>query len=256
MARVADIMAIVEEIAPASLAESYDNTGLLAGHPDWEVRRVLTALDLTEAVVEEAVQAGAQLIVTHHPIFFRGRSHIREDDTEGAAVCALIRSRLALIAAHTNFDSASPGVNDALAGELGLEEVQAFDHGMRMGTLPRDMTPAELKASVEDRLRATVRLFAPHGRPIRRVAVLGGAGGDFYRQAIEIGAECFITGEVKHHEAIAACGQGLCLLEAGHLETERVAIKLLRSRLQERADALQYHISVIESRRGALWAAD
>ena len=100
------IMLILEQIAPRELSESYDNVGLLAGHPAQTVERVLVALDLTEGVVREAEKAGAQMIVTHHPIFFRGRKNIREDDAEGAAVCSLIRAHLALAAAHTNFDNA------------------------------------------------------------------------------------------------------------------------------------------------------
>ena len=95
-----DIMSILEQIAPRELSESYDNVGLLAGHPAQTVERVLVALDLTESVVREAEKAGAQMIVTHHPIFFRGRKNIREDDAEGAAVCSLIRAHLALAAAR------------------------------------------------------------------------------------------------------------------------------------------------------------
>ncbi|MBQ8953727.1 MAG: Nif3-like dinuclear metal center hexameric protein, partial [Clostridia bacterium] len=187
-------------------------------------------------------------IVTHHPIFFHSRKNIREDDAEGAAVCALIRERLALIAAHTNFDNASPGVNDALADALALQRVEEAPHGMRVGWLDEAVSVERLVWLVEEKLATRVRFYAVNDKPIRRVAVLGGAGGDFYEEAMALGADAFVTGEVKHHEALAACAQGLCMIEAGHYETEHIAIKLLANRLQARFDALQYNVTVAESR--------
>ena len=119
-ATVAQVLELVNGIAPFELAEPWDNVGLLAGRPDAAVERVLCALDLRMNVLEEAVRKGAQLIVTHHPILFRGRKNLCETDAEGRLLCALARSGIAMIAAHTNFDNASPGVNDALAAALGL----------------------------------------------------------------------------------------------------------------------------------------
>ena len=239
-----DIMSILEQIAPRELSESYDHVGLLAGHPAQSVERVLVALDLTESVVREAEKAGAQMIVTHHPIFFRGRKNIREDDAEGAAVCSLIRAHLALAAAHTNFDNAYPGVNDA----LGLENVETAPHGMRAGTLGEALTVAEFVDYVEKKLNTRARVYAAQDKRIERVAVLGGAGGDFFGEALSLGADAYVTGEVRHHDALAACAQGLCLIEAGHCETERVCVKLLAACLQNRCDELQYNVTVIESR--------
>lgn len=242
------LLNVLNVIAPPELSESYDNVGLLAGHPEQCVERVLVALDLTQDVVREAGHQGAQMIVTHHPIFFRGRKNIREDDAEGAAVCALIRAHLALAAAHTNFDNASPGVNDALAEVLSLENVRVAEHGMRVGVLAAPMTVRELTACVEDRLQTRARVYTAQDKDIKTVAVLGGAGGDFFTEAIELGADAYITGEVRHHDALAACAQGLCLIEAGHCETERVCVKLLANHLQKRCDELQYNVTVIESR--------
>jgi len=248
-ASVAQILTVLNGIAPPELAESYDNVGLLAGHPDWKVDCILTALDLTKGVVREAEEAGAQLIITHHPIFFHARKNIREDDTEGSAVCALIRAGKALIAAHTNFDNASPGVNDALAAALELHDVEIAPHGMRVGLLERPRSLEEFAAHVERKLDTKARLYSEGEKQICRVAVLGGAGGDFFEEAVALGADAYVTGEVKHHEALAACGQGLCMVEAGHHETEHISIKLLASRLQACCDALEYNITVIESRQ-------
>ena len=134
-ATVAQMLEIVNSIAPFELAEEWDNVGLLAGNPESIVERVLCALDLRLDVVKEAQNKGCQLIVTHHPILFRGRKNLLETDAEGRMLCALVRSGIAMIAAHTNFDNAHPGVNDALAAALGLEDVAVLENGMRLGTI-------------------------------------------------------------------------------------------------------------------------
>lgn len=240
------ILALLDEMAPPELREDYDNVGLLAGHPDWPVESVMVALDLTMGAVMEAKELGAQLIVTHHPILFRGRKNVREDDPEGAVVCELIRSRIGLIAAHTNFDNAPCGVNDALAGALGLEDVETLPQGMRVGTLRATLTPHQTVCMVEERLGGRARAYIPpeFDADIRRVAVCGGAGGTFYREALKAGAQAFLTGEIKHHEALEAVAHGLCIIEAGHYETEHIALKLLADGLQERIDAVQYNVTV------------
>ena len=122
MVPVSKMLELVGDIAPFELAEEWDNVGLLAGHPDWPVARAMVALDLTDGALREAAEKGVQLIVTHHPILLNGRKNLREDDGEGALLAALIRARIALIAAHTNYDSAPGGMNDVLAAALGLSE--------------------------------------------------------------------------------------------------------------------------------------
>lgn len=238
------INALVRDMAPVELAEPYDNVGLLAGHPNWSVERVLCALDLTPPVLREAEQIGAQLIVTHHPILFHARKNLREDDPEGALLCALVRSGRALIAAHTNFDAAQPGVNDCLAGELGLDAVRALEHGMRVGSWSG--TLEALAAHCERRLGAVVRRYGACGA-VERVAVMGGAGSEFWPLALAAGAQVYLTGEVRHHDALAAVQAGLAVLEAGHYHTERISVKGLRNGLQTRINALQYNVRVFES---------
>ena len=251
---IGQVLELLDEMAPPELAESYDNVGLLAGHPDWPVNRVLVALDLTLGAVEEAKAIGAQLIVTHHPILFRGRKNLREDDAEGAAVCAMIRAGIGLIAAHTNFDNAFCGVNDALAEALGLQNVQPLAPGVRIGSLEKAQTPESVGNMIEKRLGGRARVYAqrPDGL-IERVAVCGGAGGDFFELAAQAGAQAFITGEVKYHDALAAVAGGLCLIEAGHYETEHIAIKLLADGLQKRINAVQYNVTVNESAYAPFW---
>ena len=243
---VAQVLGLVNGIAPFELAEEWDNVGLLAGRPDTGVDAVLCALDLNLSVLDEARRRGAQLIVTHHPILFRGRRNLAETDPEGRLLCALVRSGIAMIAAHTNFDNASPGVNDALASALGLADVQPLANGMRIGTV--EQTDFGMFANrTRSVLGGPVRRYGDPARKISRVAVLGGAGEDFAPLAIEAGADVYVTGEMAYHKALDAADAGLCVLEAGHAATEYPAISALRSGLQNAADALQYDICVWQS---------
>lgn len=245
-ATVGQVLELVNGIAPFELAEEWDNVGLLAGHPDRTVERVLCALDLRMEVVEEAVRKDCQLIVTHHPILFRGRKNLRETDGEGRMLCALVRSGISMIAAHTNFDNANPGVNDALAGALGLENVEALENGMRVGTI-KQTDFGMFCEKAEAALRGPVRRYGDSNRPICRVAVLGGAGEDYAGQALQADADVYLTGEMAYHKALDAADNGLCVVEAGHAATEFPAISLLCGGLQKAADALQYDICVLQS---------
>ena len=243
---VAQMLDLVNGIAPFELAEEWDNVGLLAGRPDAEVRTVLCALDLRMEVLEEAVAKGAQLIVTHHPILFRGRKNLCETDGEGKLLCALVRSGISMIAAHTNFDNAPGGVNDALAARLDLEEVCMLEDGMRMGR-PKQTDFGTFCNFAAETLGGPVRRYGAADRPIRAVAVLGGAGEDYVSIARAAGADVYLTGEMAYHKALDAVDNGLCVVEAGHAATERPAILLLRDGLQKAADAVQYDISVLTS---------
>lgn len=245
-ATVAQILELVDGIAPFELTELWDNVGLLAGRLDARVETVLCALDLSPSVLDEAKRKGAQLVVTHHPILFRGRKNLCETDAEGRLLCALVRSGISMIAAHTNFDNASPGVNDALAAALGLEDVEALESGMRVGT-PKQTDFGLFAEHAAAVLGGPVRRYGDPSRKLGRVAVLGGAGEDYARIAMEAGADAYLTGEMAYHKALDAVDNGLCVLEAGHAATEYPAISALRRGLQIASDALQYGVCVLQS---------
>ncbi|MDO4868024.1 MAG: Nif3-like dinuclear metal center hexameric protein [Clostridia bacterium] len=245
-ATVAQVLELVNGIAPFELAESWDNVGLLAGRPDAKVDRVLCALDMSLAVIGEAERKGVQLIVTHHPILFRGRKNLRETDAEGRMLCALVRSGIAMIAAHTNYDNAEPGVNDALAAALGLKDVRVLESGMRMGN-PKQTDFGSFATFAEAALGGPIRRYGDPKRRIERVAVLGGAGEDYAGIAMENGADVYLTGEMAYHKALDAQDNGLCVLEAGHAATEYPAISALCRGLQIAANAVQYDICVLKS---------
>ena len=243
---VGHIADLCSRIAPYTDAEEWDNVGLLAGRNGAPVDTVLCALDLTEAVVDEAVERGAQMIVTHHPILFRGRKNLREDDAEGRMLCKLVRANLAMVAMHTNYDNAMPGVNDALAATLGLHDVLDIDRALRQGQtdIPTFGAFADF---AEQALGGPIRRYGDPNAPVTLVSVLGGAGGDYLSMALECGTDVFVTGEVSYHRAMDAVDNGMCVLEAGHAATERPGILALAAALQKAADDVQYKVRVLNS---------
>lgn len=246
---VGKLFDLLNNIAPVALAEEWDNVGLLAGHPDQPVETVLCALDLSMPVLAEAEALGAQLIVTHHPILFRGRKNLREDDAEGRMLCGLVRANIALIAMHTNYDNACPGVNDALARALGLRDVEVLEEGMRVGVTDAGTLRA-FAESAEAALGGVIRRYGDPDAPVRRVAVLGGAGEDFIPAAMAAGADVYLTGEMAYHKGADAAENGLCVLEAGHAATEHPGILALSATLQNAVDDVQYKIRILDSKAG------
>lgn len=247
--KAGQVLSLLDGIAPFALAEEWDNVGLLAGSRESEVETVLCALDLTEKVLDEALAVGAQMIVTHHPILFRGRRNLCADDPEGRLLVRLAGSGLAMAAMHTNFDNAHPGVNDALAAALGLGNVEGAAHGLCAGELS-EMSLSELTWLVSERLGGCVRAYGEPSRAVRRIAVLGGAGEDFASEARALGADAYITGEMAYHKALSAVDEGLCVLEAGHAATENPGVDALAKALQNAANDVQYNICVRRSAQG------
>jgi len=243
---VGEVLNAINAFAPFELAEEWDNIGLLAGSRDMQVSGILCALDLNMMVIDEAIEKGMNLIVTHHPILFRGRKNLCEDDAEGKMLCKLVRAGIALIAAHTNFDNADPGVNNALAARLGLENVCALENGMRMGETGIN-TLGAFRDHAARVLDAPIRCYGEASRYVKKVAVLGGAGEDFWPQAIAAGADVYLTGECAHHKAWDAYQSGLCVLEAGHAATELPAIEMLAEGLQNAANGVQWNVRICTS---------
>ena len=241
--RVSDVRALVNGIAPFELAEEWDNVGLLLGRRSAPVTRVLVALDLTQEAVNEAKALGAQAIVTHHPIMFSARKRVTDDDREGRLMLDLAAAGIAHIAAHTNLDSAPGGVNDTLMAAMGAENIRG-EGFVRAGDLPGGMTLGRLAALARTRLHGEVRVYGAEDMPVHVLGCCSGAGGGEVAAARAMGADCFITGEIRHHEALDAVDSGVCVLEAGHFETENPVCEVLRTALQNAADALEYNLTV------------
>lgn len=229
---LADVVASLERLYPPQWAESWDAVGLVVGDPQAVVRRVLFAVDPVEAVVAEAAERGADLLVTHHPLYLRGTSTVAATDAKGRSVHRLIAGGCALYVAHTNADVANPGVSDALAARLDLRETRPLrpmtddpgeQRGLgRIGRLPEPITLQELTIRAAAALPATSWGVRAAGDPLKVVetlAVCGGAGDDLLREAAAAGADAFLTADLRHHPALEA-PEGLALLDAAHWATE------------------------------------
>ena len=237
------VMNALERIAPRHLAEDWDNTGLLVGSYAQKVERILVALDVDDIVVAEAIECSADMIVAHHPAIFRGMKQLRTDLPLGRRLAALLTHGIAVAAAHTNLDITRGGVNDVLAARLGLEKLSTFitttqadgsaESLGRIGTLPAPVAIDDFAHSVRERLGVShVRLVRAADRPVRRVAVVGGAGAEFIDTAVRRGADVYLTGDVKYHEAQRAAEQGMHLIDAGHFGTERPVLPVLADLLR------------------------
>lgn len=213
-------------LAPPELAESWDNVGLLVdcGGP---VRRVLVTLDITPEVVREAEQEQCALIVSHHPVIFSPLRRISQEDVP----FQLVRAGVSAICMHTNLDAAAGGVNEVLAALVGMCSPRPFANGCgRVGEIAPTAVP-ELACRVQETLAARCNppqtggpavqvKFVDAGRPVRRLAVISGAGGSLFEEALTQGADCLLTGEANHHHACDAKRLGLSLIAAGHYATE------------------------------------
>ena len=235
MATVMDVYRFLDEKAPFSTQMNFDNAGFLVGRGDKEVHTILVALDITETVVEEAAQAGAELIVSHHPIIFIPAKHITDQDPSGRKLLTLLEHNIAAICAHTNLDIAPDGVNDALAQALGLEQIGPFsEDGLgHIGIVSGALSAEAFAAQVKERLGANGVRFVDGGRPVCKVAVGGGACGDMGPAAIACGCDTFVTSDVKYHEFQEAEALGLNLIDAGHYPTENVVCPVLADWLLE-----------------------
>lgn len=236
---------MMERIAPCSLAMEGDRIGLLIGTDHPEIRKVLVALDLTVDVAEEAIRENADLVLTHHPIFWTPVAGIYPDRPETAAAYRLIRHGIGHFAVHTNLDAAQGGVNDTLCAILGLEEVHTLEpEGIgRVGRLPQEMCFADFVRNCENSLGTKAHITGDPERRIRTVGCIGGAGGGDVQYAVQAGCDAFVTGEMKHNQAIDADYLGLCCCVLGHYETENPVLKPLISRLQSENNDVQYKLT-------------
>lgn len=236
----------INEFAPFETQVGYDNSGLLVGDPNQEVTGIHFALDVTNRVIDEAIQHGANLIVTHHPLMFSPIKRLVETDYQAHLLCRLIRGGISLISAHTNLDQAVGGVNDALAGRIGLSDVigEGF---VRVGTLPRSMSAADLADHIGKALGDVVRVMGNPAALVEKVGMCSGSGSDEWIAAAAMGAQAFLTGEVKHHIALEASDAGMVMLEAGHHATEAPGIFALADALQIRLNDVQCNVRIFTS---------
>ena len=237
-----DIMWLMEDLAPSSYAEEWDNPGLNVGDAEAEVKKILVALDATEAVIDEAIEKGADMIVTHHPLLFHPVKKINYDRPDGRKIIKLIKNGINMFAAHTNLDSAKGGTNDTLARLIGLENISVLTaecgdgEGMgRIGDIPGDVTLGMLSVKVKETLGLdAVRVVGNLSSKVKKAALCTGAGMDFLDDAIDAGCDVFITADVRYHEAMDAIDKNIALIDGTHYATENIIVPVLADYLRKK----------------------
>ena len=243
---VKDVYDLIDHAAPFETQMESDNSGFLVGSASQAVDTILFALDVTPAVIDEAVSLGAQLIVTHHPLMFSPVHSLTDDTYEGKLIRRLVREDISLIAAHTNLDQAPCGINDTLAELCGLTEITG-EGFFRSGLLPEAMTAAACAEELGRRLGTVVRLMGPEDAVIRRIGLCSGGGSDEWASAAETGCDAFLSGEIKHHLALALADRGIVAFECGHFATEEPGMEVLAVALQKALPALECNVRVYVS---------
>jgi len=230
--QVADI---IEQFAPLCTQESWDNAGFCIGSPRAEVKGVMVGFDCTPALIEEAAAGGCNMIVTHHPLIFRGVKKIDPDTFTGSAIISAIKHDMVVYAAHTNADKAPDGVSRLMAEKLGLSDIEPLDEdGLgAVGMLPAEMDSKSFIEMVKKTFSLpAVRCSKPLDTAIRRVAMCGGSGGSMIEEAAAKGADAYLCGDISYHSFFT--DPGFMLLDVGHYESEIDIVEKLFGLLSEK----------------------
>ena len=246
---VSQIYQEMTRIAPPELAEGWDNVGLLVDCGG-TVKKVLVTLDITPEVVDEAAAKGCELIVSHHPVIFSPLKKLSAADVP----FQLVQNGISALCMHTNLDAAEGGVNEVLAGIFGMRAMTVFAEGCgRVGEIdPISVPELAKKAQAELAKRCNLPLdgsvpvqvkYADTGKTVRRLAVISGAGGSMFEDALAQGADCLLTGEANHHHACDAKRLGLSLIAAGHYATEFPVTAAVAEKLRVAFPELEVRVS-------------
>jgi dinuclear metal center YbgI/SA1388 family protein len=237
--KVRDVIQAIEEFAPLSIQESWDNSGLCIGSPDSPASSVLLGLDCTPELVDEAIACGADMIVTHHPLIFSGLKKISPEDATGAAVIKAVKAGISVYAAHTNADKVIAGVSGAMAAKLGLADVEILDEDGEgtglgaVGNLPEPLSAEEAVALVKERFGLkSIRASKPVEGKISRIAMCGGSGGSLIEAAMASGAQLYISGDISYHNFFTR--EGFMIMDIGHYESEIEIVEILFSLLRKK----------------------
>ena len=249
--RLREVIAGLNELAPESYQESWDNSGLQIGDLDSEIHNVCIALDLDDAVVEEAIAHNADLIVTHHPLIFSPLKRITTEDFIGKRLLKLARAGISYYAMHTNFDIAK--MADLAAERLQLKDVSVLDvcftkdekeFGIGcIGALQSSLSLAELAGLVKESFGLeSVRIFGETDTKIHTIAICPGSGKSTISSAISKGADVLVTGDIDHHNGIDAVAQGLAIIDAGHYGLEHIFTEYMKEYMEQHMGVLKIHV--------------
>ena len=253
--QIRELLQILDSFAPVKLAENWDNVGLLVGSPDNNVSSILIGLDPTTSLIDEAIAASADTIITHHPVIFKPLSSINTRDPAGRLLQKALSHNINIIGAHTNLDSAVDGVNDVLGNELGLTNLVplvATENDVEMTTGLGRVGSYSTPISRKDFLTRLFHLLGVQSmniagtipEEITTVAVCGGSGSDFAPLAHQRGADVYLSAEIKHSTAIWAREAGFAIIDGSHYATEKPVTFYLARKLEEIAADRKWKIKI------------
>lgn len=227
-----DVYNCLEKWVPEKEAMPGDNTGFLVGDKQSEVKKILICLDITTEIINNAVNTGVNLIITHHPVIWAPLKNV----TAESRVFKLIKNGISVISWHTNLDMAKGGVNDCLAKALNLKNIKVLDNYeigfcSRIGELEKELSPYEFAKFVKKTLGGNIR-YTEGKNLIKKVAVCGGAGSDMFIPAILCKADALVTADIKHSMFITAGEKNFTLIDAGHYHTEKLILNPLAEYLK------------------------
>ena len=254
MPKVKDIRDFFNEKAPFYMKLSFDNVGLLVGFCENEVTKVLTALDISDEVIEETIDFGAQLIVSHHPLIFDSIKSVTDDDTKGRKITRMLTNGISAICLHTNLDTADGGVNDELMSVLGARVIGLLDpHGShpdgrpygisRLGELTEPVDFFSFLKTTKKNLKSNGLRYHYAGKPVHKIACCGGSGGSDIQKAFAAGCDTFVTADLKYDHFLTAKELGLNLIDADHFSTENVVVPVIERLLCEKYPQLEVRVS-------------
>lgn len=238
----------LDSVAPFATQEEFDNGGLQVGNGRTEVTGILVTLDVTVAVIKEALALKTNLIVSHHPLIFVAQKDLATERFVPELLTKLIRNDLALISSHTSMDqSEAYSASAALAKLLKLKNIRKQGAYLFLGELPTPQPASKLNRVVADALAVPARLYGNEEKVVSTLAIAGGAYSEGFRDAAEAGAQALLTGEVRHHHAVEANALGMALIDGGHFGTEATMLQPLAFGLQKMANAVRYPVQVYVS---------
>lgn len=255
MIKVRDIAAAIEDFAPKALQESYDNAGLQVGDPEASVESALICLDVTEDVLEEALARECNIIISHHPLIFRGLKSLTGADTTQRLVMQALKKNMAVYSAHTNLDSVWDGVSHEIARRLGVKNLDVLEPhadndkaGLGVVGNINPVPKIEFLRKVKDTFNVAALRYSAQSPSVvvRRVAVCGGAGASLITSAIKAKADILVTGDVKYHD-FTSFGSEIIIADIGHYESELCSRELLARIIRERFPDLTIYLSDSES---------
>lgn len=242
------VIELLEKQSPKSYACDWDNVGLLVGRKDKEIQKIYIALDATDEAIEEAIANGADMLLTHHPMIFKGMKRVTQEDFIGRRIIRLIQNDMVYYAMHTNFDVM--GMADLAADYLGISDTRVLEitsvsetgeEGIgRYGSLKKEMTVRECCEEVKQAFSLeNVKVFGDLERKVKTAAISPGSGKSVISNALQAGVDVLITGDIDHHEGIDAVAQNMTVIDAGHYGVEHIFIPYMEQYLKREAKELE-----------------